>query len=56
MDALDELISRRRPGYSLPAEFHLSPEIYRLDLERMILGHWHCAGHVSQIPAAGDWI
>jgi len=56
MDALDELISRRRPGYSLPAEFYLSPEIYRLDLERFVLDHWHCAGHVSQIPLAGDWM
>jgi phenylpropionate dioxygenase-like ring-hydroxylating dioxygenase large terminal subunit len=54
--ALDELVSRRRPGYSLPAELYLSPEVYRLDLERFVLRHWHCAGHISQIPVAGDWL
>jgi phenylpropionate dioxygenase-like ring-hydroxylating dioxygenase large terminal subunit len=53
---IDELIRLRKPGYSLPAEFYLSPDIYRLDLERMLVKHWHCAGHVSQVPAAGDWI
>ena len=53
---LDELIGLRKSGYTLPAEFYLSPEIYRLDLDRMLFKHWHCAGHVSQIPNAGDWI
>jgi Rieske 2Fe-2S family protein len=53
---VDELIGMRKPGYSLPAEFYLSPEIYRLDLDRMLFKHWHCAGHVSQIAHAGDWI
>ncbi len=53
---LDDLIRRRRPGYSLPAEFYVSPDIYRLDIDRMLSGHWFCAGHVSQIPDAGDWM
>lgn len=46
----------RKPGHSLPAEFYRSPDIYRLDLDRMLFKHWLCAGHVSQIPTAGDWI
>ena len=46
----------RKAGHSLPAEFYRSPDIYRLDLDRMLFKHWHCAGHVSQLPTAGDWI
>jgi phenylpropionate dioxygenase-like ring-hydroxylating dioxygenase large terminal subunit len=25
-------------------------------MERMLLGHWFCAGHVSSIPRAGDYL
>lgn len=52
---IDELIASRKPGHSLPRAFYLDPEIYRVDLDRFVLAHWHCAGHTSQIPNAGDW-
>jgi Rieske 2Fe-2S family protein len=38
----------------LPREFYVSADVYRMDVERMLLAHWHCAGHVSQIPEPGD--
>lgn len=53
--ALLDLVARRRPGHGLPAAFYTAPEIYRRDVDTMILGHWHCVAHVSEIPEPGDW-
>jgi Rieske 2Fe-2S family protein len=44
-----------RAGYSLPREFYTDPAIFAQDLERMLLRHWFCAGHVSSLPNAGDF-
>jgi phenylpropionate dioxygenase-like ring-hydroxylating dioxygenase large terminal subunit len=49
------LISGRPRDHSLPQPFYMSPDIYRLDMERSILKHWHCAGHVSQIRQTGAY-
>jgi phenylpropionate dioxygenase-like ring-hydroxylating dioxygenase large terminal subunit len=40
-----------KPGYSLPRAFYTDPAIFEQDLERMLLRHWFCAGHVSSLPA-----
>jgi len=56
MATVDELIRLRVPGHSLPRELYLSADVYRIDVERMLLAHWHCAGHVSQIPEPGDYV
>jgi phenylpropionate dioxygenase-like ring-hydroxylating dioxygenase large terminal subunit len=44
-----------RPGYSLPQAYYTDPALFEFDLERMLLRHWFCAGHVSQLPATGDF-
>jgi Rieske 2Fe-2S family protein len=44
-----------RPGHSLPRAFYTDPAIFERDLERMLLRHWFCAGHVSSLPNAGDY-
>lgn len=51
-----ELIGRQPPGHSLLQPFYLSPEIYRLDVERVLRRHWNVAGHVSSIPNTGDYL
>jgi Rieske 2Fe-2S family protein len=51
---LEHLIASRRPGYSLPAPFYLSPEIYDLDLRLIFARHWIFVGVEPEIPEAGD--
>jgi phenylpropionate dioxygenase-like ring-hydroxylating dioxygenase large terminal subunit len=50
-----ELIDRHTPGYTLDQEFYQSPDIYRLEIDEVLLRRWHCAGHESAIKAAGDY-
>ena len=52
---LAELAGRHRPGHALAREFYTDPAVFELDMERMLLRHWFCAGHVSAIPRAGDY-
>ncbi len=52
---IDALISRQRPGYALGQEFYGDPEIFRHDVERLLMRHWLCAGHDSLIPNPGDY-
>ena len=55
-DTLDlpALIASRRPGYSLPAPFYLSAQIYQLDLDLIFGRHWIFVGVEPEIPEAGD--
>lgn len=53
---LTQLIREHDPGHALARDFYTDPDIFDLDMERMLLRHWFCAGHVSSIPRAGDYI
>ncbi len=44
-----------KPGYALPRAYYTDPAIFELDLERMLLRHWICAGHVSSLANVGDY-
>jgi phenylpropionate dioxygenase-like ring-hydroxylating dioxygenase large terminal subunit len=55
-DELQELIRSRPAGHSLPQAFYTSPDIYRLDVERVLRRHWNVVGHVSAIPQVGDYL
>lgn len=50
-----ELIGAQKPGHPLEQRFYTDPEIYRLELERIIMRNWVLAGHVSELPAPGDF-
>ena len=50
-----ELIADQKPGYSLDQRFYTDPDIYELELENIINRNWILAGHVSQLPAPGDF-
>lgn len=46
---------RARPGFALDAYFYRSQQVYRKELEEILFKSWLYAGHVSQIPNAGDY-
>ncbi len=53
---LDASIRAHRPGHALEREFYTDPAIFERDMDRMLLRHWFCAGHMSSIPRAGDYL
>ena len=52
---INALIGRRRTGYSLPQPFYTDTDVYRQDVELVFSKLWMLVGHVSQIPAPGDY-
>ena len=50
-----DLIARQKPGWALNQAFYTDPDIYRLELDRVLMRNWIMAGHASQIPDAGDF-
>lgn len=40
----------------LPGWTYHSPALFDLERTRLFLTHWQVVGHVSDLPAAGDWI
>ncbi len=54
-EPVHDLLERQPPGQSLLQSFYTSPEIYRLDVERMLMRHWICVGHESVIRSPGDY-
>jgi len=53
--ALRALIAQRRAGFTLPAPFYLSPEVYAADLELIFGRHWIFVGTEPEIAEAGDF-
>jgi phenylpropionate dioxygenase-like ring-hydroxylating dioxygenase large terminal subunit len=49
------LIDEQPAGRSLAQAFYGAPEIFRRDLDRVILRHWLCVGHRSMAPNPGDF-
>ncbi|HMK84410.1 MAG TPA: aromatic ring-hydroxylating dioxygenase subunit alpha [Steroidobacteraceae bacterium] len=55
-ERLEALIRSHRAGHALAREFYTDPAIFELDMERMLLKHWFCAGHASSIAKSGDYL
>ncbi|WP_082557912.1 FAD-binding protein [Methylobacterium sp. Leaf361] len=51
---LQRLWCERRRGYSLPAEFYLSPEVFKADMAVIFGRHWIYVGVEPDVPEAGD--
>lgn len=52
---LAALLAGHRPGFSLAAGFYTDPDVYALELERVVYRNWILAGHVSEWRAPGDY-
>jgi Rieske 2Fe-2S family protein len=52
---IQELVSTRRKGWTLPQVFYTDPEIFEADLEKVFRRYWLMIGHASRIPKPGDW-
>ena len=50
-----ELIDSQVSGRALAQRFYTDPDIYALELERIITRNWILAGHESQLPEPGDF-
>ena len=53
--SIAELIAEQKPGHSLDQRFYTDPDIYELEVERIINRNWILAGHISQLPEPGDF-
>ena len=52
---LDALIRSRKAGYTLPAPFYLSKEVYEQDVARIFGRYWIYAGVEPEIAEPGDF-
>ena len=52
---MQDLIAKTQPGCSLEQEFYTSEAVFKADFEQIISRKWLLAGHVSRIPAKGDY-
>lgn len=50
-----ELIACQRPGWSLEQRFYTDPEIYKLELDNVVMRNWILAGHQSEVAEPGDF-
>ncbi|MBA8880333.1 aromatic ring-hydroxylating oxygenase subunit alpha [Phyllobacterium myrsinacearum] len=55
LDKIDRLIAEHKAGHGLVRAFYMDPDVYVRDMERVFRRHWHCIGHASIIPNAGDF-
>jgi Rieske 2Fe-2S family protein len=55
MESIDKLIAEQKPGFALDQRFYTDPDIYELELDRIITRNWIMAGHQSEFPEPGDF-
>ena len=54
-EALEALIGERQAGYTLPAPFYLSAEVFKEDVERIFGRYWIFVGVEPEIQKAGQF-
>ncbi|TDT29806.1 aromatic ring-hydroxylating oxygenase subunit alpha [Naumannella halotolerans] len=53
---LSSLIRRRRPGFSLEAEFYTDPTVFAADLDAVFGRHWIFVATEAEIAEEGDYV
>lgn len=54
--SVQELLAKRRPGYTLDQTFYTSEEIYKLDLENIWYRDWLFAIPACELPKKGSYV
>ena len=54
--SIRELINCQHAGWSLEQRFYTDPEIYAIELDRIVARNWVFAGHQSQLADPGDYL
>ncbi len=54
-DLVEQLLHEQRQGYSLQQAFYCDPDLFRLDIDRVITQQWLLVDHISRIPNTGDY-
>jgi Rieske 2Fe-2S family protein len=49
------LAERRKAGFALPQPFYTDADVFRRDMDRIVMKHWLCVGHESRVPKPGDF-
>lgn len=52
---ISQLIADHKPGYALEQRFYVDPDVYALEIEKIISRNWFLAGHASELPEVGDF-
>ena len=52
---IKQLVAEQKQGFSLDQTFYKDIDIYAAEINNIFLKHWLFAGHVSQVPIAGDY-
>ena len=52
---IQDLVHNQLAGYTLQQPFYGDPGVFSIDRKRVLGRLWHLAGHVSRVPAAGDY-
>jgi phenylpropionate dioxygenase-like ring-hydroxylating dioxygenase large terminal subunit len=50
-----QAIAAQRAGHALSRDFYCDEELFEHEVRRLLLRHWHCVGHQSQVRAPGDF-
>lgn len=54
-DRVASAIAAHRRGFALSQPFYCDPAFFEREVERLLLPHWHCVGHRSQLREPGDY-
>ena len=55
MNSIDKLIASQKPGFALDQRFYTDPDIYKLEIDRIVTRNWILAGHQTELPEPGDF-
>ena len=52
---ISELIAAHKSGHALDQRFYVDPEIYALEVDKIVMRDWILAGHVAELAEPGDF-
>ena len=50
-----QAVAAQRSGHALSREFYCDAELFEREVQELLLRHWHCVGHHSQVREPGDF-